>query len=182
MEINIALSGVDQTVKRLRSIPGGARTALVRSILKALRSGRTAAAKAARERYVIPYGWLLKAIGRPRISSLTGYLHVSGTKAPLSMFPHRDIYPYGVAIQELKEGPPINLLHAFAHGAGPVLERETKETRRYPLRSMVGLSAPAMIGQKTQVFPKLQDQMEIVMYKELERQIKGILSGEIPTN
>ncbi len=180
MEINISLSGIDQTINRLRKIPGGARVALVRSILKALRFGRTDAAKRARERYVIPYGWLLKAIGRPRISGLIGYLHVSGTKAPLSMFNPKDIYPGGISFQELKEGPSI-IRHAFTHG-GPILERETKETRRYPLRTLFGLSAPQMIGQKSEVFPKIQDKMEIELYKELERQIKGILSGDIPIN
>jgi hypothetical protein len=178
--VNVELQGLETVAKRLRFIPGGARVALVRSILKSLRSGRTASARAARERYVIPYGWLLKAIGRPRMSALTGYLHVSGTKAPLSMFNAKSIYPGGVEFQELKDHVSV-LRHAFVHGSGPVLERETKETPRYPLRTIFGRSAPEMIGM-SKVFPKIQDQMEIVLYAELERQIKGILSGEIPTN
>ncbi len=178
MEVNVELRNLPETLGRLSGIPGGARLALQWSILYALRKGRRAAAKAAQERYVIPYNWLIKAIGTPRIQVLTGYLRVSGTKAPLSMFPHREIFPYGVAIQELSSGPPINLLHAFTHG-GPILERETKETRRYPLRSMVGLSAPAMIGQKTEVFPSLQKSLKADVDKELQRLIKALLAGQI---
>ncbi len=177
MEVNVQLLGVDDAVKRLRGIPGGARLALQWSIISALRKGRTAAAKAARERYIIPYGWLLKSIGRPRISALTGYLHVSGTKAPLSMFKPKDIYPGGISFQELKEGPSI-IRHAFTHG-GPILERETKETRRYPLRTLFGLSAPQMIGQKTEVFPKLQQSLQKDVDIELQRLIKALLAGQI---
>jgi hypothetical protein len=176
MQINVELKGVPETVDRLKGVQGGAKLALQQSILYALRRGRTAGARAARERYNVAYGWLLKAIGTPRMTGLTGFLHVSGAKAQLSMFPMRDIYPHGVAVQELKEGPPINLRHAFARQA-KVYERETKETLRYPIRAMVGLSAPQMIAQRTEVFPKLQASMQQDLDKELERLIRLILSG-----
>jgi hypothetical protein len=179
MEIDIKIKGIPETIARLRRVPGGTRVALQWSIRRALDRGRTQAARAATERYVIPYGWVLKAIGRPHISALSGWLKVSGEKAKLSMFPHRDIYPYGVAIQELKTGPPINLRHAFAHGSGPVLERETQQTKRYPLRTMVGLSAPQMVAQKSQVFPSLQASMEKTLYAELGRLTRLLLEGDI---
>jgi hypothetical protein len=179
MEVNVEIVGVDKVIARLRRVPGGARVALQYSILYALRRGRTEAARAARERYVIPYGWLLKAIGRPHISALSGWLNVSGTKAKLAEFPHRSIFPYGVAIQELKAGTPINLVHAFVHGPGPILERETPQTRRYPLRTLTGLSAPQMIAQKTQVFPNLQSKLEFHLNNELQRLTRLLLAGDI---
>ncbi len=179
MEVNIILEGVPEAIRRLRGVPGGARVAIQQAILFGLRKARRMAAKDAQERYNIPYGWLIKAIGRPRISVLTGFLRVTGSKASLSMFPHREIFPYGVAISELKEGPPINLLHSFAHGSGPILERETKDTPRYPLRTMFGLSAPKMIGQRTQVFPELQSQIKKEVEPELKRLVELVLSGHI---
>jgi hypothetical protein len=88
--------------------------------------------------------------------------------------------PYGITFQELKTHT-STIAHAFRHGAGPVLTRETQSTPRYPLKTLFGLSPVAMIASRN-VFPQIQDQMEIVLYKELERQIKGILSGAIPTS
>jgi hypothetical protein len=179
MEVNVEIVGVDRVISRLRRVPGGVRVALRWSILYALRRGRTEAARAARERYIIPYGWLLKAIGRPRISALSGWLNVSGAKAKLSEFPHRSIFPYGTVVQELKEGPPINLVHSFVHGSGPILERETPQTKRYPLRTITGLSAPQMIGQKTQVFPNLQNKLQFHLNVEMQRLTRLLLAGDI---
>jgi hypothetical protein len=178
MEVNVDIKNLPEVVAKLGEVPNAIRFALHQSILYVLRRARTTAAKVVTARYNVAYGAVLKALGTPRISGLVGLLHAGGTRIPLSAFPGKEIAPYGVAIQELKDAYPINLLHAFIRG-GKVLERETKETSRYPIRPVVGLALPIMIGQKKDVFPKIEAGMDADLDYELGRLMRGILSGEI---
>ena len=180
MEVSVTITNLKEVVEKVHDIPGASRFALQQSIMYALRRGRTVAAKAATERYNVPYRSVLKAIGTPHLNGLIGSLNVSGSRFPLSTFPTREIFPFGVAIQELRTDValPINLLHAFVRG-GRVMERETPATTRYPIMPMVGLSAPAMIAQKSQVFPILEKALQEDVDTELERLVRVILSGDV---
>jgi hypothetical protein len=67
-----------------------------------------------RSRYNIGYNKVLAAINKPRMLGLGAILDISGPRLPLQDFGQsRDIFPYGVAVTELKDGYPVNLLHAF---------------------------------------------------------------------
>ncbi len=178
MDVNVSIINLPEVFKRLEGIPGGAYTALRFAIIYALKRARTVAARDTRERYNVSNSWLLKAIGQPKLQGLRGDLNVSGSKAYLGMFPTKQIFPFGTATVELKEAFPVNLLHAFLRN-GIVYERRTKDTPKYPIMRMVGLSAPQMIGQKTEVYPAIEFQMEVALYTELERLIGVILSGDI---
>ncbi|MGD0178754.1 MAG: hypothetical protein ABSC15_02985 [Terriglobales bacterium] len=167
--------------KQLGAFPGAAKWALQQSILKALRQGRTKAAQAAagsKGRYTIPYTWVLRQIGTPRISGLTGFMKASGSKAPLSMFPFKDIYPYGVAAQELKPeyGLPVNIRHAFGWNA---FVRAGRGAPRFPIHRMVGLSAPQMIGEQSEVLPKIEKSLAEDQQAELGRLMYQIVSGNL---
>jgi hypothetical protein len=50
---------------------------------------------------------------------------------------------------------------------------------RYPIHPMVGVSAPEMVGESTQVWPGVEQFMEQVMMQRLEHNIGAILSGAI---
>jgi hypothetical protein len=180
MEINVDIKNktVQEVVEKLGEIPNAVRFVLHQSILYTLRRARTTAAKEVTARYNVPYGTVLKALGEPRMSGLVGTLHASGKRLPLSAFPTRDIFPEGTATLELRDAYPVHLLHAFVRG-GMILERETKDTRRYPLRPVMGLALPIMIGQKKDVFPKIEAQMEKDLDSELGRLLRGVLSGSI---
>lgn len=175
MEVNLSIKGIPDVVNTLRDIPGGARFALRGAIIHALRRGRTAGKKMAVERYNITPTAILKAMGAPRLSGLTGLLQVSGSRFPLSMFPLKEIAPFGVAIQEVKDALPFNLLHAFVRG-GRVMERVTPDTKRYPIWPMVGRSAPDMIGDSP-LWPKLEASLQKDLDTELQRLVQVILSG-----
>jgi hypothetical protein len=179
MDINIELRGVDETRKTLENIPGGLNFALRGAIRHVLQRGKTEIARAVQKRYNVPsYGWLLRAIGTPRFTGPTsGMIRVSGSKISLGMIPGlRDIFPGGVTVPELRDAPPIALLHAFAR-AGKVLERETPG--RYPLRTMFGLSVPAMAAQRTEVMPQIQATLQRNLDDELQRLVRLVLSGDI---
>jgi hypothetical protein len=178
MEINVDIPNLPAVAKALGDTPNALRFALHQSILYTLRKARTMAKKAVTERYNILPNQVLKALGEPRMSGLVGVLHAGGTRIPLSAFPAREISPFGTAVLELKNAYPINLLHSFIRG-GKVLERETPETKRYPLRTMVGLPLPIMIGEKAHVFPEIEAGMEKDLDHELGRLVRGILSGSI---
>src|SRR6266478_2950864 len=127
MDITIQLRGVDDVIRRLQSVPDGARWAMHHAI---------------KDRYNVPYGWVQGSIGTPKVTGLNGRLDIKGTRVPLYLFPHRDIFPYGVAIQEVKDALPINLLHAFVpKGWGPkgkIYQREAAGAPRMPIHWIMG--------------------------------------------
>lgn len=100
-EINITPKGLEETIQRLRAVPGGAKRSLTHAILFALRGAKTEVSKATRAKYDTPLKYVRDAIGQPRMQNLSGYLRVSGSKLPLEVFPNRDLYPHGVSISEL---------------------------------------------------------------------------------
>jgi hypothetical protein len=177
-DINIELTHVDEVRGMLKSIPGGLRVALEQSILVALRKGKSYAKTAAASRYNLPPAWLTKSLGTPRLSGpLSGMLRISGTRIPLGQVPGAtDASPLGVFVPELKSHESLHLLRAFAR-SGRILERTSPS--RLPLRSLVGISAAKAIGEKTEVYPAMQFQMEFAMYTELNRMIGLILQGSV---
>jgi hypothetical protein len=177
MEVNLEIKGIRGVVNTLRDVPGGARFALRAAIIYALRRSRTEAKKLATSRYNVTPAAILKAIGTPTLNGLTGILRASGSRFPLSEFPHREIVPYGVVISELKNEPPINLLHAFVRG-GRVLERTTPQGPRLPIWPMVGRSVPGMIGDSP-LWPKLEESLQKDLDTELSRLVSVILAGGI---
>jgi hypothetical protein len=181
MELNIELRGVDEARKTLENIPGGLHFALRGAISHVLQRSKTEIARAVQKRYAVPsYGWILRAIGRPRFTGPTSaMISVSGSKVSLGMIPGmRDIFPGGVTVPERRDAPPISLLHAFAR-SGRVYMRETPQTKTYPIKTVFGLSVPAMAAQRTEVMPQIQERLQADLDTELQRLIRGVLSGSI---
>src|ERR1700741_3610685 len=158
VDIEVKIEGLDEVIARLSSVAGGAAFALNNAIRDALTKARTSIARAARERYNIPYGWVLKSVGRPMVAGMTGMLRVAGTKASLALFPFRDINPRGTQVREMIDRYMI-LRHAFVR-SGKVLERPYSGAPRYPIRHIVGLSAAQMADEKTQVWPEVEKLMQ----------------------
>jgi hypothetical protein len=177
VDLEVKLEGVDEVIAKLSSIPGGAAFAISHAIRDALSKARTQIARAARERYLVPYGWVLKAEGRPIVAGMTGMLKIAGTKAPLSLFPFKDVRPYGTQVQELVAHY-MTLRHAFVRGGG-VMERMGPKASRYPIRHMVGLSAPQMADEKSQVWPQVERLMQETLAERLEHYVAQLLSGGI---
>lgn len=177
VDIEVKIENLDEVISKLSSIPGGAAFALNHAIRDALTKARTQIARAARERYLVPYGWVLKAEGRPIVAGMTGMLKIAGTKAPLSLFPFKDVRPYGTQVQELIAHY-MMLKHAFVTSGG-VMNRTGPGSPRYPIRHMVGLSAPQMADEKTQVWPQVERLMQETLAERLEHYIAQLLSGGI---
>jgi hypothetical protein len=176
-EVNVTLSGLPQVFERLRSIQGGANLALKLALAKGLRGSRALISKEVKSRYNAPPAWLRASIGQPRLTGLSGFVRISGQKAKLSMFGFRDIAPYGTAVQELREGLPSQILHAFVRGAR-IFGREHADTKRYPIRELTGLSVAGMAGGKA-LSPKIATQLQNVTITELQRVIELVLSGVV---
>jgi hypothetical protein len=177
VDIEVKVEGMEAVIAKLSSIPGGAPFAINHAIRDALMKARTQIAKAARERYMVPYGWVLQSVGRPIVAGMTGLLKVAGTKAPLSLFPNKDVRPGGSQVQELIAHY-MTLRHAFVTGGG-VMERMGAGSPRYPIRHMVGLSAPQMADEKTQVWPQVERLMQETLAERLEHYVAQLLSGGI---
>jgi hypothetical protein len=183
MDISVQISNIKEVTEALQNVPNGARFALHHSIKDARESGRTALTKAIRGRYNVPYRWVLNAIGKPLVKDISGWLFVSGTKVPLYLFPHRDIYPYGVAISEVKDDPPINLLHAFSPGhkgaRARIYQREGDHAPSMPIRWIMGLSVPEMAGETKHVQPIVEKAMSDEYYRSINNLIKQYLNGTL---
>lgn len=177
VDIEVKIEGLDEVIAKLSSVPGGAAFALNHAIGDALTKARTQIARAARERYNIPYGWVLKSVGRPMVAGMTGMLRVAGTKASLALFPHRDINPLGSQVQEMISHFML-LKHAFVR-EGKVFERPYAGAPRYPIRHLVGLSAAQMADEKKQVWPEIEKALQATLAARLEHYISAILSGDI---
>jgi hypothetical protein len=177
VDLEVKLEGQDEVIAKLSSIPGGAAFAINHAIRDALRAARTQIARAATERYRIPSNWVKSAVGNPIVAGMTGMLKVSGTKAPLSLFPHKDIRPGGTQVSELIAHY-MTLKHAFVTGGG-VMNRMGPGSPRYPIRHMVGLSAPQMADEKSQVWPQIERLMQDKLAERLEHYVAQLLSGGI---
>ncbi len=193
MDITIQLRGVDDVIRRLQSVPDGARWAMHHAIKDALATGKTEMTRAIRDRYNVPYGWVQGSIGTPKVTGLNGRLDIKGTRVPLYLFPHRDIFPYGVAIQEVKDALPINLLHAFVpKGWGPkgkIYQREAAGAPRMPIHWIMGLSVPEMAGEIAHIKPRVEQAMEFGhpgkkdgYYNRIEHYINQFLSTRYTRN
>src|SRR5438876_10704477 len=134
VDIELKVENLDKVFSQLSAVPGGASFAIGNAIRDALAGARTQIARAARERYKVPYGWMLKSIGRPMVAGMTGTLQVAGTKASLSLFPFRDMNPRGTQVQEMVTHY-MTLRHAFVRG-GKVFQRQGPGASRYPLRHL----------------------------------------------
>jgi hypothetical protein len=187
VDIQIDIPNIKYVIDMLKNIPSGAKFALHHAIKDSLDSGRTALTKAIRERYNVPYSWVLNAVGRSQVSGLTGFLHITGSKVPLYLFPHRDIFPYGVAIEEVKGEAPINLLHAFTPGnkgtrgssSLKIFQREGEGAPAYPIRWIMGLSVPEMADETKHVQSKVQLAMEQEYYRSINNLIRQYTSGNL---
>src|SRR5258708_15935658 len=117
--ISVDAPYLQDVINALSAYPKVVKSAIHFSIKDALRAGRTTLIgrgehnEGITSRYNVNYNEMLAAIGNPKVFGMSGILNISGHRIPLSEFPNREIFPYGVAIAELKEGPPINILHAF---------------------------------------------------------------------
>jgi hypothetical protein len=184
MEVELKLdpAKLAEVRERLAHLPGKARFSLVNSIRYALRRGRTAALRIAAERYSLgtqyskAYRWALQSMGPVRISGTTGFIHVSGSRIPLMLFPHRQTVE-GAEVQEM-----VDKTQTFAHTFGKnVWRREGKGAPRYPIMRMVGLATAQMVGEKSEVEPKLTKSIEQDLYKELDRLMRVALAGGLPS-
>jgi hypothetical protein len=182
IKIELTPESVRETTERLQGISGGAATALKLSITRVLKWSRTRIARQIQSVYETPsYGWLLKAIGEPRMSSpLSGFLRVSGTREKLSDLPYwRDIFPHGVVASITKSKPPAQMLHAFAR-SGKIYQRIGGQgSSAYPIGQIFGSSVVGMLSEQKHVMEPLKDAMQERLATELQIYIKLVLSGEI---
>jgi hypothetical protein len=176
-ELNIRVDGIPEVIEKLQGLPDATRWCLQQSILHCLRHGKAESSRIVRSRYLIGARNVLAAIGTPRLSGVSsGFIRATGSKFPLSMFPHQLFEGRGIQIQEMAEGPPVTLRHAFNER---IFERKTPQTARYPIMRMVSAaSVPQALAEK-HVFPKLQDVLQRDVNSELQRLVRGVLSGAI---
>lgn len=177
--IHIEIKGLDEFAERLKDFPNGMRRALPDAIRRALITGRQAASDAVRTRYMAKAGWVKEAIGNPTVMGMTGFMRARSTKAPLSMFPHTDLWPGGVSVREMQRADRMRIKHGFTPaGIDKVFVRAGgKGSARYPLREMVGLSVPEMLEDQRDVHPAVEKAVEDMLYKRLNDNIERIVSG-----
>jgi hypothetical protein len=178
IDLSYRIENLDEVTEKLGSIPGAVPFAVAHAIQDTLKAVRTQAARAARERYNIPYSWVLSSLGTPRVAGMYGLMQSTGQKAKLSMFPHSVTSgPHGGGedISELKSHA-MHLRHVFHQG---VLTRGSAGAPRYPLRAMVGLAAPQMIHQQGQVWPNIERFERQKLQERLQHYVDQILSGGI---
>jgi hypothetical protein len=180
IDISWRVENLDKVISDLSKIPGGAAFAVSHAIMDTLRAVRTQAARSARERYNIPYGWVLKAFGTPRVMGMYGLLRSTGARAPLHLFPHSDQRPSGVQVQEVK-GSTMLIRHAFreavvGRGSGYTGYRGAP---RYPTHAIVGRAAPQMIDEQSTVWPKIEAFERSKLQERLAHYIGAILGGDI---
>src|SRR6516165_2377684 len=174
ISIQINPEQLNHVISALSGIVGGAPFAVNEAIRYTLRRVRTKAGQAATERYNISSRWVTGQAMAPIVGGMSGKMIIAGARAPLQLFPHSDIRPGGVEVQELK-GHAMTLRHAFVRSG--VMTRGGIGAPRYPIHPMVGVSAPEMVGESTQVWPGVEQFMEQVMMQRLEHNIGAILSG-----
>jgi hypothetical protein len=183
VEIKLNQAEVEAVRIRLAHLPGQARFALNAAIRYALRRGRTQALRIAGERYQLgnqyskAYRWALQAMGPVRLSGTTGFVHVSGARIPLMFFPHVQT-SQGTSVNEMVAGEPIIQRHTFGKN---VWHRLGSKAPRYPIQRAVGLATAEMVGQKSDVKPKLETSIGADLYKELHRLMAVALSGGFTT-
>lgn len=184
IEVKLDKAKYDEVRNRLAHLPRKARFALTNAIRYALRRGRTQALRLAGERYHLgsqysqAYRWALRAMGNVRMSGTTGFVHVRGSKIPLMLFPHQDFWPIGTEIYEMTQGSPMIQKHVFGREAW---HRKQKGAPRYPIFHAVGLATAQMVGQATEVQPKLEKSITADLYKELNRLMEVALAGGFAT-
>jgi hypothetical protein len=178
ISIQINPEQLNHVISSLAGIVGGAPFAVNEAIRYTLRRVRTKAGQAATERYNISSRWVTGQARAPIVGGMSGRMIIAGTRAPLQLFPHASVFPEGVEVQELK-GHSMTLRHAFVTPAGRVMTRGEPGAPRYPIHPMVGVSAPEMVGESTQVWPGVEAFMEETMMTRLEHNIAAIMSGAI---
>jgi hypothetical protein len=135
-----------------------------------------------RKRYNIGYNKILSAIGKPRWRGLGAELDISGPKLPLHDFgKSKDIYPYGTATTELRDGYPVNMLHAFMHD-GKIYQRQGgAKSPRIPIRWVPGLSVAEMAAQRTEVYPAVEKRIKEALIRRIGHYIDLFNKGGLPT-
>lgn len=181
--VEVTVPGIEGIIKATAGIPHAAGASIFFAIRDALKVGRTALLGRGKNnagitsRYSVGYNRLLEAVGNPTVNGMTGVLNIQGPRLPLAMFPHKDIYPYGVAIQELQPaaGLPINLLHAFVTPGGGIYQREGPGAASYPIRWIMGLSIAEMAHQadvSKKVEKAINDQLPVRLFHYMDLFIK----------
>jgi len=181
VDLQINIPNLEEVVDKLSSIPGGAAFAINHAIYDTLKSVRTQATRAARERYNVPYSWVLKSFGNPKVIGMYGLLQSTGARAPLFMFPHQAAYPGGkgspaAKVSELKSHTML-LRHAFHKGVK--VRTGGTGSPRYPVHIMVGRAAPQMINEQGEVWPKVEEFERQYLQERLSHYIDALLKGDI---
>jgi hypothetical protein len=175
ISIQVNPEQLNHVISTLSGIVGGAPFAVNEAIRYTLRRVKTKSGQAATERYNISSRWVTGQAGAPIVGGMSGRMIIAGTRAPLQLFPHTSVWPGGVEVEELK-GRATRVRHAFVPG---VMTRMGPGAPRYPIKPMVGVSAPEMVGESTQVWPNIEAFMEEVMMQRLEHNIMAVTSGYI---
>jgi hypothetical protein len=178
ISIQINPEQLNHVISALSGIVGGAPFAVNEAIRYTLRKVRTRAGQAATERYNISSRWVTGQARNPIVGGMSGTMIIAGARAPLQLFPHSSVFPGGVEVQELR-GHAMTVRHAFITPSGGVMTRGAAGAPRYPIHPMVGVSAPEMVGESTQVWPGVEAFMEETMMQRLEHNIAAIMSGAI---
>jgi hypothetical protein len=181
MLFKVELKNTEQIVEAFRGIPSGARTAVHFAIKDALDSGRTEMVRAIRDQYNIGYSYVLNAISPTRVLGMTASLQVSSNRTPLYLFPHRDIFPYGVAVAERKDST-VNLMHGFApdHSRSQksmLYQRENQSTEQYPIRWLMGISVTEMSMERKGIEPLVEKAIEDEYYSRIDHYLDQFTKG-----
>jgi hypothetical protein len=184
----ITIPDLSPILKHLAATPKEVQRILRLATMDAVGQGRTtligrgpaAEMEGIRARYNIGYNKILSAIKKPRYQGLGAVLDISGPKIPLQDFGQsRDIYPYGVAVTELKDGYPVNILHAFKRN-GKIYQREGPKAARIPIRWVPGLAVAEMAKQHTQVYPAVEKRIKEALVKRLSHYLDLFHKGGLP--
>jgi hypothetical protein len=184
IDITLDPKKFEEVRSTLAGLPKKSRFVLNAAIKYALRRARTAALRIAGERYQLggqyskAYRWALQAMGPVRVIGTTGYVHVSGSRIPLMLFPNTESLGFvmgsGTEVFEMAKGEGFVQRHIFGKN---LWHRTGKGAPRYPIFREVGLATSQMVGQRSEVKPKLEKSISIDLYTELDRLMRVALAG-----
>ena len=187
--LNVSIPDLAVILKHLIATPKEMLRVLRLSTMDAVGQGKTTLIgrgpakdmEGIRKRYNIGYNKISAYIGKPKWRGVGAELDVSGPKLPLHDFgKSKDIYPYGTATTELRDGYPTNMMHAFMHH-GEIYQRQGgPKAPRIPIRWVPGLSVAEMAAQRTEVFPAVEKRIKEALVRRLAHYIDLFNKAGLP--
>jgi hypothetical protein len=184
-------SNINAVVEALKEMPGVAERVLRRAIKRSLVAGRSVAIASIFRRYNLRERTIREAVGDVKVQGLSGDVDFEGSRVKwMEYLSGRQIRPYGVAVQILRDSAPSNLMNAFTiHGNNPKLGvyQRMPGVGKYPIRPTVGPAIPQMLMQGNQtpedtskvagnVMSKMKESLEKNIAHEMGRWLNGTVT------